>query len=140
MSYLVMEISGWLIAATALGWFQGLVYHVGAICLGLGIAGAFVRLWSSEAWCRRLSHFAVLGRMALTNYILQNVLAVALFFGYGLALMGTLPFALVPVVALVILSGQWWFSRAWLARHAQGPLEHFWRRVSYGAPSQSGSS
>lgn len=79
-----------------------------------------------------MSNLAVLGRMALTNYILQNVVAVLLFFGYGLGWMGTLPYAMVPVVALLILAGQGLLARAWLARHPPGPLEHVWRTISYG--------
>jgi uncharacterized protein len=119
-------------AATPLGLFQGLLYHVGAICLALGIAAVFVNAWSSE-WLRPyLAKMTVLGRMALTNYILQNVVAVLLFFGYGFGLMGKLSFALIPPVALAILVAQWLFSRAWLRRYNQGPLENLWRRMSYG--------
>jgi uncharacterized protein len=70
--------------------------------------------------------------MALTNYILQNVLAVLIFFGYGLGLMGRLPYAVIPVIALGILLAQWIVSRAWLARYRQGPLEFVWRAITYG--------
>jgi uncharacterized protein len=119
-------------ASTKLGLFQGLLYHTGAICLALGIGGAFVKLWASDRWRPHVANLTVLGRMALTNYVLQNLLAVFLFFGYGLRLMGKLPFAVIPLIAMTVLLAQWLFSRAWLARHTQGPLEFVWRRVTYG--------
>ncbi len=78
-----------------------------------------------------LRNLAVLGRMALTNYVFQNVIAVFFFFGYGLALMREIPFLYTPLIALAILTAQWAFGRAWLGRFAQGPLEFAWRRLTY---------
>lgn len=115
----------------ATGVVQGVFYHVGAITMALGIIGLFCALWDKPAWQARLAPLAILGRMALTNYVLQNTLAALIFFGTGLGLMRQLPFAAVPVVAGMIIIAQLLFSRAWMRAHPQGPLEHLWRKAAY---------
>ena len=54
--------------------------------------------------------------MALTNYILQNLIAVAFLFGYGLGLMGQVRFAAIPFIALAILGVRWAFSALLIGR------------------------
>lgn len=115
----------------ATGLWQGLIYHTGSTLLALGYAGAFAYLWTHPRWQPKQQQLAVLGRMALTNYIMQNVIGVMLFYGYGLALMGKVPYASIPLIAASILLAQWTFSRWWLARMAQGPLEWLWRKATY---------
>ena len=56
---------------------------------------------------------------------------VLLFFGYGLGLMGQLPYTVLPFFAIGILLIQWLLSHYWLRRHAQGPLEIVWKRLAY---------
>lgn len=115
----------------AIGVVEGVFYHVGTITMAIGIIGLFCALWDQDAWRARLAPLAILGRMALTNYVLQNTLAALTFFGIGLGLMRQLPFAAIPVVAGMIIAIQLIFSRAWMRAHAQGPLEHLWRKAAY---------
>ncbi|NRB51880.1 MAG: DUF418 domain-containing protein [Saprospiraceae bacterium] len=125
-------------ALTEIGLLQAVVYHVGSTSLALGIAMLFLVFWASGRAERVFQNLALLGRMALTNYIFQNVTAVLLFFGYGLALMRKVPFSYLPFFAFGILTVQWLFSRAWLKRFKQGPLEYVWRRLSYGSSRTKG--
>ena len=60
-----------------------------------------------------------------------SVLCGALFYGWGFGLYDRLPPSQGVVVAIAIYSAQVIFSRLWLARFAQGPLEWLWRRASY---------
>ncbi|MEM8897465.1 MAG: DUF418 domain-containing protein [Bacteroidota bacterium] len=122
---------------TKLALLQVLVYHIGSTSLALGIAMLFLYLWASGKVKGLFQHLALLGRMALTNYILQNVIAVVLFFGYGFALMRVWPFAVIPFLAIGILSAQWLFSRSWLKNHKQGPLETIWKKLSYSPRKKS---
>ena len=119
-------------ALDTFGMYQAVIYHFGAPCFALGIAGFFLHLWKNTHTRRYLAFFVPLGRMALSNYITQNTLGVLLFFGYGLALMQKIPFAYIPIFAILILATQWLFSTFWLSRFKQGPLENIWRRYSYG--------
>ncbi|MCY4373334.1 MAG: DUF418 domain-containing protein, partial [Spirochaetaceae bacterium] len=51
-----------------------------AMAYGSGIG----LLWQRPGWQRLLRPLAAMGRMALTNYLLQSVIATLLFYGYGL--------------------------------------------------------
>jgi len=108
-----------------------IVYNVGATTLALAISMLFLYLWSTKRAKPIFRNLALLGRMALTNYIFQNITAVILFFGYGFALMREVPFASLPFFAFAILFIQWMYSRAWLGRFKQGPLELLWRKLTY---------
>ncbi|MEM6286039.1 MAG: DUF418 domain-containing protein [Bacteroidota bacterium] len=123
--------TGTYYSLTPIGAVQAVVLHVGAPLLSLGIGWAFVAAWHRASGAAIVRHLATLGRMALTNYLFQTTAAVALFFGYGLGLMGELRYALIPVVASGILLAQGGFSHVWLRTHAQGPLETLWKRLAY---------
>ncbi|MEM9673785.1 MAG: DUF418 domain-containing protein [Cyclobacteriaceae bacterium] len=118
-------------AVSEIGLIQALVYHIGSTSLALGISMLILYVWASGRAKFMFRNLALLGRMALTNYIFQNVTAVLLFFGYGLALMREVPFAYLPWFAFGILVVQWIFSRVWLRRFKQGPLESVWRKLTY---------
>lgn len=79
----------------------------------------------NPAWIRRLAAFAWAGRMALTNYMTQVILVDLLFTPHGLGL--KIPALLVFPAAVALFVAQAYFSRWWLARYSQGPLEWVWR-------------
>lgn len=72
------------------------------------------------------------GRMALTNYLMQSVIGVLLYYGIGLGLGASLPLAGVELVALLIFIAQMTFSSLWLRAFRYGPLEWIWRILTYG--------
>jgi uncharacterized protein len=76
--------------------------------------------------------FAPVGHMALTNYFLQTVMGVLLFYGYGLGLMGKLGSAAQLALAVALFALQIVFSRLWLARFRFGPAEWVSRSLTYG--------
>jgi uncharacterized protein len=88
--------------------------------------------WLRPGPKRWLSAVAPVGRMALTNYLLQSIICTTLFFGYGLGLQGKLGIAGGVVLALAIYAGQVALSRWWLSRHRFGPAEWLWRTLTYG--------
>ena len=74
---------------------------------------------------------AAVGRTALTNYLLQTILATAIFAGHGLGLFGSVErvgqigiVAAIWVVQLVV-------SPLWLRYYRFGPFEWLWRSLSY---------
>lgn len=78
---------------------------------------------------RLTTRVAAAGRMAFSNYLGTTVMMDLLFNGWGLGLFGAIGrawlYAIVPIVWLVMLL----WSRAWLARYRQGPLEWVWRSL-----------
>jgi uncharacterized protein len=100
--------------------------------LSLGYASTVVLLWQDPAWQRRLLPFSYVGRMALTNYLLQSLICTTIFYSYGLGLYGRVGPLADIFLGLAIYSLQVPFSRWWLSTHRYGPMEWVWRRLTYG--------
>ena len=91
-----------------------------------------VRLAQLPSWQRRFGPIAATGRMPLTNYLMQTVIATALFYGWGLGLWGKVGPAWQLLVAFAIYFViQVPLSTIWLRRFEYGPLEYLWRRGTY---------
>ena len=97
-------------------------------CLGYIAVGVVLFHGRCRGWLARL---APVGRMALSNYILQSVLGTFFFYGYGLGHWG-MPRAQQLLYVLVVFALQLLLSRWWLARFRFGPLEWMWRWITYG--------
>ncbi|NMO14274.1 DUF418 domain-containing protein [Pyxidicoccus fallax] len=111
---------------------MGPLRHLGEMGMAAAYAAAITLLFQRDTWRRRLAVFAPVGQMALTNYLMQSVLGVLLFYGCGLGLMGRLGSAAQLAVALGIFALQAVFSRLWLARFRFGPAEWLTRSLTYG--------
>ena len=75
---------------------------------------------------RRWKHeLATLGRLSLTNYLMQSLICTTLLFGYGFGL-GPHFTPLIQWLAVVGIVGvQLAFSHWWLRHHSKGPVEAF---------------
>ena len=74
------------------------------------------------------------GQMALTTYVSQTIIGVALFYGVGLGLHGTIGLLEGTMLAIGIFAAQCVIARFWLRWFRFGPIEWIWRRMTYGAP------
>ena len=104
--------------------------EIGSLALCLFYVAALTLLYQRPAWQRRLSVLAPLGRMALTNYLMQTLLGLAIF--YGGRQIGRFGPATCVLLALVIYTAQVMLSSLWLKRFRMGPVEWVWRTLSYG--------
>lgn len=109
-----------------------LLYVVGTPLLAIGYIGAILRLAEKAAWQKRLEPFAMVGRMSLTNYLMQSVIATTLVYSYGFGLYGRIGPALSFIIAVGIYVLQVVVSGAWLRRYRFGPVEWLWRSFTYG--------
>lgn len=102
---------------------------VGNLPACVGYLAVVVLLFHGR-WRNWLAPLAPVGRMALTNYILQSVLGTLFFYGYGLGHWG-MPRAQQLLYVLVVFALQLLLSRWWLAKFRFGPLEWVWRWATY---------
>ncbi len=70
------------------------------------------------------------GRVSLTAYVLEGVLAGFVFNGYGLGFYGTVGAAGCLLIALGIFAVTHAFSALWLRRYSNGPLEILLRSIT----------
>jgi uncharacterized protein len=87
-------------------------------------------LFSSAVGPSLCQWLAPVGKMALSNYLLQSALLGLLFSGYGAGLTNQLqPWLMLPVV-LGIFALQLWLSARWLRTHPYGPMEWLLRAAT----------
>jgi uncharacterized protein len=107
-------------------------YHLGRVAMTLGYVGLIAWLLQAGILAGLLRRLAAVGRMALSNYLLHSLIALLLFTGAGLGLVGELSraqlYAVVPAIWLL----QLWLSPRWLSGRRFGPLEYLWRWLTYG--------
>lgn len=72
------------------------------------------------------------GKMALSNYLIQTILCTFIFYGYGLGLFGKIgPFYGI-LITIGIYALQILYSYYWMKKFQFGPMEWLWRRLTYG--------
>ncbi|WP_372494198.1 MULTISPECIES: DUF418 domain-containing protein [Nocardia] len=105
------------------------------VALGiLALVAAFYAHRTGTGWVGR--RFAEVGRMALSCYILQNLIGSALCYGWGLGLAARVSAdARVPftvAIHLFVCAVMVVFAHLWLRRFERGPVEWLWH-TSYRA-------
>jgi len=107
------------------------VYDLGRLPIAMGHTGA-VMFVCRVGWLpgprRRLG---AVGRMALTNYLMQPLLMVLFFYGVGLGRFGMLERAELYYVVAAVWLLQLALSPSWLERFRFGPAEWLWRSLTY---------
>lgn len=105
---------------------------LGSLPLSMAYLAAFVLLFQTGLGAHVLGLLAPAGRMALTNYLLQSLVCSLLFYGYGLGWYGEVDRWGQVQIALLIFAAQIALSPLWLRHFRYGPLEWFWRGLTYG--------
>jgi uncharacterized protein len=98
------------------------------ICILTGICW----LYLNGKLQRFFASLQVMGKMTLTNYMMQSILAPFLFLNVGLGIFNTKPYWFYILIALLVFVIQIGFSKWWLKRYQFGPFEWIWRQLSYG--------
>ena len=93
----------------------------------------FIRAYQYMSIKKILNFFNSVGKTALSNYILQSVFYLLIIFHctHLLQLYGKITMAQTYVLALLLFLLQTLLSYLWLKKHAQGPLEYIWKKISY---------
>ena len=121
-----MEPSVWRILAMT-------GYVLGRVSIMIFYVATIVRAVCNERWRQRLASITLAGRMPLTNYLLQTLIGITLFYHWGLGLWGEVGPGLDLVLAVAIFFLiQVPLTRWWLSRYPRGPMEHLWRVLTYG--------
>ena len=97
----------------------------------LGYASLIILISRLEI-CRLIGNgMEAVGRMALSNYLMQSVIGAFVFYEFGLAQFNL--FSRLDLAALIFLVWvfQVTFSVFWMRRFCYGPAEWLWRSLTY---------
>ncbi|MCC8146337.1 MAG: DUF418 domain-containing protein [Bacteroidales bacterium] len=97
-------------------------FYISAICL-----------WYIKNKERKVFRvFAAPGRMALTNYLMQSLFGMIIFYGIGFQLGARTGLVYVELIAATVFAIQIGYSYLWLHFNRFGPFEWGWRMLTYG--------
>ena len=108
-----------------------LMSGLGAYLLAIGYIALFILLFVNAQDSKLMNSFASVGRLSLSNYLLQSIICTTIFYGYGLGLFGKLGVALGVVLAVVIYAVQVFISSVYYKRFKLGPAEWVLRKFVY---------
>ena len=109
--------------------------ELGAPLQTIGYAALMFGFWPQLSRFKWVIAIACVGRMALTNYLLQTLICTTLFYQAGLFMKFDrleLLLFVIPVWAINLL-----FSVIWLRFYRQGPVEWLWRQLTLRAAGTS---
>ena len=113
------------------GWqFASGLQMLGNLPASIGYVSLVILMLYSASPLNKIRVLAPFGRMALTNYLTQSLVASTFFFGYGFGNWGISRVDQM-LFAVVLAALQIVFSHVWLARFRYGPMEWLWRAVTY---------
>lgn len=101
------------------------------ISMTLFYGSSIILLFHYKKASRLLTYMANMGKMSVSNYLAQSIIATTIFYAYGLGLYGKIGYFFGIVLAIVIYVIQLYASTYWLQRYRMGPVEYVWRLGTY---------
>ncbi|SEP82524.1 DUF418 domain-containing protein [Piscibacillus halophilus] len=112
-------------------WFESAQDTIGGSALSV-----FYFLGALVLFNRRNFHWlkgilSKVGKLSLTNYLMQSLLGIVIFYGFGLNLYGKLHAFTLITLAILLFSVQILFSHWYVKRFRFGPFEWIYRSLTY---------
>ncbi|WP_368505590.1 DUF418 domain-containing protein [Alkalihalophilus sp. As8PL] len=111
--------------------YEMLHMTIGGPLVAMFYATSIALLATNPTARKWLQPFAMVGRLSLTNYLMQSIVFTTLFYGYGFGLFNSLGYFVGAILAIVFFLLQILFSIWWITRFKMGPFEWFWRAGTY---------
>lgn len=104
----------------------------GGPLVAIGYAGFIILLCQLALFKKLFNPVAKVGRMSMTTYLSQSIIATTIFYSYGLGLYGKIDVLTGTWLAIGIFIIQMIFAEIWFTKYKQGPVEAIWKRLTYG--------
>lgn len=114
--------SHYLIGKTIFESYYAFLYTIITYCT---LSWVYLKTSNSKIWIT----LANLGKMSLSNYVINAMVGVILFYGFGLGLYDYLGSTLTLIFAVITIVFHLVLSHYWLKQYQQGPLEYVWKML-----------
>ena len=94
------------------------------------ICGLIILYYKTVRGRKLLDRLAPVGRMSVTNYMMQSVLGAFIFYGFGLGL-AEQSFLVCFIIGIMVCLFQILYSNWWINRFYYGPMEWLWRTLTW---------
>jgi len=106
-------------------------YAFSVVPLCLAYTSVICLHWIKRKGNSKLKVLAPVGRMALTNYLMQTIIGITLYYGVGFGFGGNIgPVIYIPI-GLAVYVLQIIYSNLWFRYFNYGPMEWIWRQLTY---------
>lgn len=126
-----MQNSDAYYALTSEGLLFSTVYAFGVFPLAMVYMVFIALMFEKERFRKFLLRIVPAGKMAFSNYILQSLIGIILFYGTGFGLMEQFGPLYLTLLAFLIFTFQIVYSTIWLNYFRFGPVEWLWRSLTY---------
>ena len=80
---------------------------------------------------KTIFQLSYIGKMSLTDYLLQSLVGGLIFYNWGFGLYKVCTHSESLLLAIAFLTILYFFCRWWTAHHKRGPLEEIWSRLTW---------
>ena len=94
------------------------------------ICGFTILYYKTIGGRKVMDKLAPVGRMSVTNYMMQSFMGVCLFYGFGLGI-AKQSLLICFLAGVVLYTFQIWYSNWWIKRFYYGPMEWLWRTLTW---------
>lgn len=117
--------------ATLSNTFYKMLLIAGQIFMCIFYITLIIKIEQTSIGEKALKYLKPVGRMALTNYLLQTMILIIIFYNFGFNLFGSVGLIDIVGIAILILIMQIIGSNLWLIYFRFGPFEWLWRCLTY---------
>jgi uncharacterized protein len=129
--YILLETGLWPVGVAARPALLMMTNYLASIFIFPAYVSLILLSLQAE-YCRRiLAPVAAAGRMALTNYLTQTLILITLFYGFGFGLFYRVSLTQGVMITITLYLIQIIWSNLWFKKFKYGPLEWFWRGLTY---------
>lgn len=104
---------------------------LGGPLLAVSYAFGIVILLKNKHTAKMIVPLSYMGKISMSNYLLQSIVSTLIFYQYGLGLYGKVSMVSGTLLAIALFSLQAAASVFWLNRFSFGPIEWLWRSFTY---------
>lgn len=117
-------------------WIKEVVKYYAGIIICFFYITSIILIGDTKLGTKMIRPFSYVGRMALTNYLVQTIICVMIFYGYGMGYFGRVGYGMGVIIACAIYAVQMVYSKLWFGHFSYGPVEWLWRRLTYKAQTR----
>ena len=95
------------------------------------LVSGFVLLYQYTELHDLLEKFSVLGKMSMSNYIIQSMLGAIIYYGFGMGAYLYTGASFSLLIGILLMITQWILCKYWLKDHRYGPFEGIWHDLTW---------
>lgn len=110
----------------------GSVFTIWAnLSLMLVMVSGFILLFYNVKCQSTLNKLSPIGKMSLSNYIIQSIIGSSIYYGFGLGMYRYTGSTYCLIIGIILAFAQGIFSTYWFKKHKRGPLESLWHKLTW---------